>query len=121
MERKKELYWADPQVRNRAIARAQAQHAFNRGDILWSPCPCGSKDSEMHHEDYSKPLEVKWLCRRCHMLEHYGPAPVVVERPKTSEDPIADLLRKLDARKAAAARAIIGPAKAGHSRARRVA
>lgn len=24
----------------------------------------------MHHKDYDKPLEVTWLCRRHHMLEH---------------------------------------------------
>jgi hypothetical protein len=30
---------------------------------------------EMHHEDYSRPLYVKWLCRPCHMLEHGNLAP----------------------------------------------
>jgi hypothetical protein len=32
------------------------------------PCvACDSEKSEMHHEDYSKPLEVWWLCRKHHM------------------------------------------------------
>jgi len=35
------------------------------------PCTvCGAMKSEAHHEDYSKPLEVTWLCRTCHKAEH---------------------------------------------------
>lgn len=25
---------------------------------------------QAHHEDYSRPLEVRWLCTLCHALEH---------------------------------------------------
>jgi|SRR5580658_3767702 hypothetical protein len=33
---------------------------------------CGSKASRIdaHHEDYSKPLDVLWLCRQCHRNRH---------------------------------------------------
>jgi hypothetical protein len=38
------------------------------------PCEeCGAEGAERHHSDYSKPLEVRWLCKRCHGVEHRVP------------------------------------------------
>jgi hypothetical protein len=31
---------------------------------------CGDENSQMHHEDYDKPLEVIWVCRPCHLKLH---------------------------------------------------
>lgn len=47
-------------------------NALKSGRIAKGPCKiCGStEDIHAHHEDYSKPLEVEWLCRGCHMLWH---------------------------------------------------
>jgi predicted SprT family Zn-dependent metalloprotease len=34
-------------------------------------CPyCNKYAFEIHHPDYNKPLEVIFLCRRCHMKLH---------------------------------------------------
>lgn len=41
--------------------------AKKRGKIIPKPCEiCGALKVEAHHEDYSKPLEVRWLCRKHH-------------------------------------------------------
>lgn len=35
------------------------------------PCEeCGSENSQRHHHDYNKPLEINWLCPICHAKEH---------------------------------------------------
>jgi hypothetical protein len=60
-----------PEQRMKANARSYAHVYRDRGKIDRKPCEkCGSEDSQMHHEDYSRPLEVTWLCRDCH-LEHH--------------------------------------------------
>lgn len=54
--------------RRRDIARSYAGVYLRRGKIKRCPCEvCGSTDAQMHHDDYSKPLEVRWLCRKCHL------------------------------------------------------
>lgn len=51
--------------------RAYANVYKKRGKLIQAPCAdCGNPESQMHHEDYSKPLEVTWLCRKCHLGLH---------------------------------------------------
>jgi hypothetical protein len=53
-------------------ARQAAKHARRKGLLCPEPCSlCGEVQSQMHHTDYSKPLEVVWLCRKCHIKQHY--------------------------------------------------
>ena len=61
--------------RNRNPQRVWAHMALRsglrRGLIDKQPCHvCGHPNTEGHHEDYSKPLEVTWLCRRHHREAH---------------------------------------------------
>lgn len=50
--------------------RSYAGVYLRRGKIEKKSCACGNQDSEMHHHDYDKPLEVEWLCRKCHLSLH---------------------------------------------------
>lgn len=57
--------------RERIAARQAVKNAIRRGDLSVKPCEkCGEAKSEAHHPDYSKPLEVMWLCRPHHNAEH---------------------------------------------------
>ena len=52
-------------------ARSYANVYLKRGKLQRGPCvDCGDDEAQMHHEDYSKPLEVIWLCRDCHPYRH---------------------------------------------------
>jgi hypothetical protein len=57
--------------RRKARARATARMAVARGTMRIEPCSrCGAAKAERHHPDYSRPLEVVWLCTPCHRAEH---------------------------------------------------
>ena len=45
--------------------------AVKNGKLVKMSCrDCGDKKVEAHHSDYSKPLDVAWLCFACHRREH---------------------------------------------------
>jgi hypothetical protein len=53
-------------------ANIAAGNAIRDGRLIRQPCEvCGSEPAQAHHDDYSKPLDVRWLCRK-HHLEHHG-------------------------------------------------
>ena len=49
-------------------ARWMVKNAIRSGHLTKLPCQfCGETKSEAHHDDYAKPLDVIWVCRRCHI------------------------------------------------------
>lgn len=102
-------------------ARRKANHAIRSG-VLVRPVECGrcgttpapTSDGraaiQAHHHDYNKPLEVEWLCAKCHRAE--TPLPEVMGAPaygvsngaaKLNEVAVLDILTsRLSSRKMAA-------------------
>lgn len=54
----------------RRNARSKLNHYIRDKHLLRQPCEiCGAK-AEAHHDDYNKPLDVRWLCFRHHREWH---------------------------------------------------
>jgi ribosomal protein S27AE len=52
-------------------ARNAVKKALRRGELVRQPCErCGAAPADAHHDDYSKPLAVRWLCEPHHGEEH---------------------------------------------------
>ena len=57
--------------REKVRAHSRFKYAVKTGKVNREPCEvCGDENSHGHHEDYSKPLEVRWLCLKHHFGEH---------------------------------------------------
>lgn len=57
----------------RVLAHDLVYRTIRRGKFAKKPCEkCGAERAEAHHEDYSKPLSVRWLCRAHHIEEHHA-------------------------------------------------
>lgn len=62
----------DPIFRLKLLARNAVTNALIAGLLTKRPCEvCGSdKWVEGHHDDYTKQLDVRWLCRKHHREHH---------------------------------------------------
>lgn len=67
--------YTDPQRQLKVKARSAAGRAIEAGKLLRQPCEvCQAPQAEAHHDDYSKPLDVRWLCRAHHREHHRSAA-----------------------------------------------
>ena len=60
---------ANPEKRK---AHKAVHYAIKAGKLVRGKCSvCGTSERvEGHHDDYSKKLDVRWLCKTCHADEH---------------------------------------------------
>lgn len=69
-ERKRRYKHAHPE---RHAAHAEMTKAIRSGRLIPQPCEkCGEEKVEGHHDDYSRPLSVRWLCKKHHLEAHGG-------------------------------------------------
>lgn len=54
----------------KAKARRDVNNALKLGKLAKQQCEICGDTAEAHHEDYSKPLDVRWLCRMHHRAHH---------------------------------------------------
>ena len=58
-------------TRRRYKAKALVLKAIRKGLLVRLPCEvCGMEPTQAHHNDYRKPLQVRWLCRKHHVEHH---------------------------------------------------
>jgi ribosomal protein S27AE len=62
-------------LRHPAMIRAHKRvaYAVKKGNLVRQPCEvCGETKVQAHHDDYSKPLEVRWFCDVHHRQHHHA-------------------------------------------------
>lgn len=69
-ERAHKRRWTAANAEKRAAHKA-VERALARGELTRQPCErCGAANANAHHDDYSRPLAVMWLCQRHHAERH---------------------------------------------------
>lgn len=62
-----------PGWKNASKARKKLNTLVQRGVVRRERCViCGNIKTHGHHEDYSKPIDVIWLCHKHHQMLHFG-------------------------------------------------
>lgn len=70
--RNRQMRW-QRQHPNRRKAHEKVKFALRRGKLSKQPCQwpgCTETKVDAHHEDYTQPLKVTWLCRKHHIARH---------------------------------------------------
>ena len=69
MTRVKKEWWE--KNRDRLRTKEKVKYALKTGKLVKTACQvCGEEKVEGHHPDYSKPLDVVWLCKAHHAEIH---------------------------------------------------
>lgn len=69
--RKKSAKKYKSEYAKKIAARRKVSFEIEKGNIKRLPCKiCGKRKTEAHHEDYSKPLDVVFLCVKHHAARH---------------------------------------------------
>lgn len=65
------MRWSKEHPERVKIAQ-QTAWAYKTGKIKIQPCEVckGKENLQKHHPDYTKPLKIEWLCRKCHTELH---------------------------------------------------
>jgi hypothetical protein len=63
-------YRATPEYKQRFFARAQVKNAIKSGLLIKHPCEVCGDVAQAHHDNYDKPLDVRWLCLDHHREFH---------------------------------------------------
>ncbi|MDO9265297.1 MAG: hypothetical protein Q7U02_15105 [Desulfosalsimonadaceae bacterium] len=63
----------DPLIEIRKKARRKTRDLLREGKITRKPCVvCGNEEVIAHHEDYSRPDDIIWICEIHHKAYHDG-------------------------------------------------
>lgn len=66
-------------------AHILCDNAIRGGRLKRMPCEvCGSELAQAHHDDYSKPLAVRWLCTRHHSEWHKHNTPLCPDQSNSA-------------------------------------
>ncbi len=70
-EMRKRVQDSSARYPDRLSARQQCALAIATGKLVRESCEvCGAVKTDAHHDDYSKPYEVRWLCQKHHAEHH---------------------------------------------------
>lgn len=65
-------WWRKYEYGKKTKAKDKVSGAIRYGKLAKQPCEkCGSLRVQAHHDDYDRPLDVRWLCSVHHGEEHH--------------------------------------------------